>query len=128
MKSRAIFLDRDGVLNHPVIREGKSYPPARVEDVEVYAGLRAQLRERHSGWAAELDRVGARAGADVEQSAPRRRRPESIAGESSLRWKSPSEGFTKRGSSPSLPTPPRAPDQPITVEWLIESVPEAQEI
>jgi D-glycero-D-manno-heptose 1,7-bisphosphate phosphatase len=44
MKSRAIFLDRDGVLNHPVIREGKSYPPARVEDVEVYAGLREQLQ------------------------------------------------------------------------------------
>jgi D-glycero-D-manno-heptose 1,7-bisphosphate phosphatase len=44
MKSRAIFLDRDGVLNHPVIREGKSYPPARVEDVEVYPGLREQLQ------------------------------------------------------------------------------------
>jgi D-glycero-D-manno-heptose 1,7-bisphosphate phosphatase len=44
MKSRAIFLDRDGVLNRPVIREGKSYPPARVEDVEVYPGLREQLQ------------------------------------------------------------------------------------
>ena len=44
MKSRAIFLDRDGVLNHPVIREGKPYPPARPEDVEVYAGLREQLQ------------------------------------------------------------------------------------
>jgi len=44
MKSRAIFLDRDGVLNHPMIREGKSYPPSRVEDVEVYPGLREQLQ------------------------------------------------------------------------------------
>jgi D-glycero-D-manno-heptose 1,7-bisphosphate phosphatase len=44
MKSRAIFLDRDGVLNRPVIREGKSYPPARVEDVEIYAGLRERLQ------------------------------------------------------------------------------------
>jgi D-glycero-D-manno-heptose 1,7-bisphosphate phosphatase len=44
MKLRAIFLDRDGVLNRPVIREGKSYPPPRVEDVEVYAGLREQLQ------------------------------------------------------------------------------------
>ena len=44
MKSKAIFLDRDGVLNHPVIRDGKSYPPARVEDVEVYPGLREQLQ------------------------------------------------------------------------------------
>jgi D-glycero-D-manno-heptose 1,7-bisphosphate phosphatase len=44
MKSRAIFLDRDGVLNRPVIREGKSYPPARVEDLEIYEGLREQLQ------------------------------------------------------------------------------------
>jgi D-glycero-D-manno-heptose 1,7-bisphosphate phosphatase len=44
MTSRAIFLDRDGVLNHPVIREGRPYPPARPEDVEIYAGLREQLQ------------------------------------------------------------------------------------
>jgi D-glycero-D-manno-heptose 1,7-bisphosphate phosphatase len=44
MKSRAIFLDRDGVLNRPVIREGKSYPPARVEDLEIYEGLRDRLQ------------------------------------------------------------------------------------
>jgi D-glycero-D-manno-heptose 1,7-bisphosphate phosphatase len=44
MKSRAIFLDRDGVLNRAVVREGKPYPPARVEDVEVYPGLREQLQ------------------------------------------------------------------------------------
>jgi D-glycero-D-manno-heptose 1,7-bisphosphate phosphatase len=44
MKSRAIFLDRDGVLNHPVIREGKSYPPARLADLEVYSGLGEPLR------------------------------------------------------------------------------------
>jgi D-glycero-D-manno-heptose 1,7-bisphosphate phosphatase len=44
MKSMAIFLDRDGVLNRPVIREGRSYPPARIEDVEIYPGLREQLQ------------------------------------------------------------------------------------
>src|SRR6202790_3792881 len=44
MKSRAIFLDRDGVLNRPVIREGKSYPPARVEDLEIYEGLSDRLQ------------------------------------------------------------------------------------
>jgi D-glycero-D-manno-heptose 1,7-bisphosphate phosphatase len=44
MKLRAIFLDRDGVLNHPVMRDDKPYPPARVEDVEVYPGLREQLQ------------------------------------------------------------------------------------
>jgi D-glycero-D-manno-heptose 1,7-bisphosphate phosphatase len=44
MSVRAIFLDRDGVLNHPVVREGKSYPPARVEDLEIYEGLREPLQ------------------------------------------------------------------------------------
>jgi D-glycero-D-manno-heptose 1,7-bisphosphate phosphatase len=44
MKSRAIFLDRDGVLNRPIVREGKPYPPAHVEDVEIYSGLREQLQ------------------------------------------------------------------------------------
>lgn len=44
MTTRAIFLDRDGVLNHPVIREGKSYPPSRIEDLKIYAGLRGQLQ------------------------------------------------------------------------------------
>lgn len=44
MTSRAIFLDRDGVLNHPVVREGKSYPPARIEDLEIYEGLREPLQ------------------------------------------------------------------------------------
>src|SRR5207248_4639375 len=28
---RAIFLDRDGVLNQAIVRNGKPYPPARVE-------------------------------------------------------------------------------------------------
>jgi hypothetical protein len=36
MKSGAIFLDRDGILNRPIIREGKPFPPARVEEVEIY--------------------------------------------------------------------------------------------
>jgi D-glycero-D-manno-heptose 1,7-bisphosphate phosphatase len=51
MKSRAIFLDRDGVLNRPVIREGKSYPPGCVEDLEIYDGLRDRLqRLKDSGF------------------------------------------------------------------------------
>jgi D-glycero-D-manno-heptose 1,7-bisphosphate phosphatase len=44
MKSRAIFLDRDGVLNHPVIREGKPFAPLCVEDVEIYEGLSDPLQ------------------------------------------------------------------------------------
>jgi D-glycero-D-manno-heptose 1,7-bisphosphate phosphatase len=33
---RAVFLDRDGVLNRPLVKEGRPYPPARVEDFELY--------------------------------------------------------------------------------------------
>jgi D-glycero-D-manno-heptose 1,7-bisphosphate phosphatase len=33
---RAVFLDRDGVLNRPAVRNGRPYPPARVDDFELY--------------------------------------------------------------------------------------------
>lgn len=33
--ARAVFLDRDGVLNAAVIREGKPYPPASVRDLKI---------------------------------------------------------------------------------------------
>jgi D-glycero-D-manno-heptose 1,7-bisphosphate phosphatase len=44
MKSRAIFLDRDGVLNRPIVRAGRPFPPAWAKDVEIYDGLRDQLQ------------------------------------------------------------------------------------
>ena len=37
--NRAVFLDRDGVINAPLIRDGKSYPPARVEDFNLLEGV-----------------------------------------------------------------------------------------
>jgi D-glycero-D-manno-heptose 1,7-bisphosphate phosphatase len=33
---RAVFLDRDGVLNRPVVRNGQPHPPSCVEDFELY--------------------------------------------------------------------------------------------
>ena len=36
---RAVFLDRDGVLNRSVVREGRPYPPATPEEVEVLPGV-----------------------------------------------------------------------------------------
>lgn len=33
---RAVFLDRDGVLNRAVVRDGRPYPPDRLEDFELY--------------------------------------------------------------------------------------------
>jgi D-glycero-D-manno-heptose 1,7-bisphosphate phosphatase len=34
--NRAVFLDRDGVLNMPVVREGKPYPPQTLEEFLIY--------------------------------------------------------------------------------------------
>jgi D-glycero-D-manno-heptose 1,7-bisphosphate phosphatase len=34
--ARAIFLDRDGVINRPVVRDGKPYPPGSLEEFEMY--------------------------------------------------------------------------------------------
>jgi D-glycero-D-manno-heptose 1,7-bisphosphate phosphatase len=37
--NRAVFLDRDGVLNRAVVRDGKPYPPATVEEFEILPGV-----------------------------------------------------------------------------------------
>ena len=36
IRKRAVFLDRDGVLNRPVVRDGRSFPPARMEEFDLY--------------------------------------------------------------------------------------------
>ena len=36
IRRRAVFLDRDGVINKPVVREGRPYPPAAAKDFELY--------------------------------------------------------------------------------------------
>lgn len=41
---RAVFLDRDGVVNRPILRDGKPYPPARVEELEVLPGVATALQ------------------------------------------------------------------------------------
>jgi D-glycero-D-manno-heptose 1,7-bisphosphate phosphatase len=41
----AAFLDRDGVLNAPVIRNGKPYPPASAEDVIILDGVQQACKE-----------------------------------------------------------------------------------
>jgi D-glycero-D-manno-heptose 1,7-bisphosphate phosphatase len=41
---RAVFLDRDGVINAPAIREGRPYPPASVESLEILPGVREAVQ------------------------------------------------------------------------------------
>jgi D-glycero-D-manno-heptose 1,7-bisphosphate phosphatase len=36
VERRAVFLDRDGVLNRTVVRNGRPFPPDRAEDFELY--------------------------------------------------------------------------------------------
>lgn len=36
IKRRAVFLDRDGVLNRPIVRDGRPYPPSSVEQFQLY--------------------------------------------------------------------------------------------
>jgi len=42
-RKRAVFLDRDGVLNNAVIRNGKPYPPAGLNEVHIMPGVREGL-------------------------------------------------------------------------------------
>jgi D-glycero-D-manno-heptose 1,7-bisphosphate phosphatase len=44
---RAVFLDRDGVVNRAVVREGKPYPPAALEELEVLPDAPAALAQLH---------------------------------------------------------------------------------
>ncbi len=36
---RAVFLDRDGVINRAIVREGKPYPPKDLSELEIIAGV-----------------------------------------------------------------------------------------
>ncbi len=48
---RAVFLDRDGVLNLPVVRDGKPFPPASVEELRLYPDAAAALaRLKEAGY------------------------------------------------------------------------------
>lgn len=48
---RAVFLDRDGVINRPVVRDGVPYAPATLEQLEVLPDVPAALgRLRTAGF------------------------------------------------------------------------------
>jgi D-glycero-D-manno-heptose 1,7-bisphosphate phosphatase len=49
--ARAVFLDRDGVINRSVIRDGKPFPPESLSTLEVYMGVAEALAKlRHAGF------------------------------------------------------------------------------
>jgi D-glycero-D-manno-heptose 1,7-bisphosphate phosphatase len=42
---RAVFLDRDGVVNRAVVRAGKPYPPASSAELEILPGIEVGLSQ-----------------------------------------------------------------------------------
>jgi len=40
---RAVFLDRDGVINRALVREGKPYPPENLAELEILPGVAQAL-------------------------------------------------------------------------------------
>ena len=49
--ARAVFLDRDGVINRAIARNGKPYPPASITEIEILPGVpEALARLRAAGY------------------------------------------------------------------------------
>jgi D-glycero-D-manno-heptose 1,7-bisphosphate phosphatase len=49
--NKAVFLDRDGVINRPVIIDGRPYPPRTVTDFEILPGVhRACVDLKNAGY------------------------------------------------------------------------------
>ena len=47
-KNRAVFLDRDGVINRPFVRDGKPFPPPTPQELELLPGVSEALHELKS--------------------------------------------------------------------------------
>ena len=41
---RAVFLDRDGVINRAIVKDGKPYPPATLDDFDLLPGVEGTIR------------------------------------------------------------------------------------
>ena len=49
MSRAAVFLDRDGVLNRAIVRDGKPYPPGSAAEAEVLPGVEEALARLQAG-------------------------------------------------------------------------------
>ena len=45
---RAVFLDRDGVINRAFVRDGKPYPPDNLEQLQILPGVPGALARLHA--------------------------------------------------------------------------------
>ena len=72
---RAVFLDRDGVLNRAIVRNGRPYPPAALADLEILPDAPAALGALR---AAGLVLIGVTNQPDVARGTQRREVVESM--------------------------------------------------
>jgi len=72
---RAVFLDRDGVLNRAIVRAGKPHPPANLSELEIPADVPDALRDLR---AAGFLLIGATNQPDVARGAQTRAMVEAI--------------------------------------------------
>lgn len=48
---KAVFLDRDGVINRALVRDGKPYPPSNLAALEILPGVSQAMQSLHeAGW------------------------------------------------------------------------------
>jgi D-glycero-D-manno-heptose 1,7-bisphosphate phosphatase len=66
---RAVFLDRDGVLNRALIRNGRPYPPASLDAIEILPGVPDAVRRLYE---AGFLLIGATNQPDVARGTQRR--------------------------------------------------------
>jgi D-glycero-D-manno-heptose 1,7-bisphosphate phosphatase len=72
---RTVFLDRDGVLNRAIVRNGKPHPPASLDELEIMPEARPALAAlRSAGWLL----VGVTNQPDVTRGTQRRATVEAI--------------------------------------------------
>lgn len=44
LMAKAVFLDRDGVINRAIVRDGKPYPPADLSQLEILPGVESAVQ------------------------------------------------------------------------------------
>ncbi len=80
-----MFLDRDGVINRAIVRDGKPYPPDRLEDLEVLPGVGDALARLKAAGFALVVVTNQPDVARGRQTADRRERDARTAGRRSCR-------------------------------------------
>lgn len=105
---RAVFLDRDGVINRAVVRDGKPYPPPTLDDFTIDDGVPAAIeRLRTAGlWIVVVtnqpDVATGRQRRDVVEAMHARLASAALCDAIQVCWHSASDGCTCRKPLPGM--------------------------